>query len=389
MPLKGFLEAVEPFQVRGWVCDTACPDKPLTVEILLRDQAVGTTLANLYRLDLEKGGVGTGEHAFIFNFAKKLSDDDLKNVSARAGRADGPFEPLPVLPESSQAPAQPTFQRTQLEFLGPRVDERQEPIFVLGAARSGTTAVAQALLRLFPGHMEGHLIDLLAHLAVATVRFYAQKTDERASSKDTMVSAISKDYVQNSLDAMFIEIIRRMFSEGRWVEKTPNSDMIYLAPRLKQMWPKSRFIFMKRRFLENLQSRLRKFPMYDFEKNASEWTQAMAAWMDVRSHLAGSAIEIDQDYLSRKPAEVAVALRDFLQLTEAEAARLGQALKNNRPERTSDLADTYIDLESLRWTQPQIDEFKRTCLRWMDVFGYSTDATYFKPGFEGQKLVIV
>ena len=340
-PLKDS-EAVEPFQVRGWVCDPAGPDKPLTVEILLRGEAVGTTIADLYRVDLEKDGIGSGDHAFVFNFPKKLSDDDLNNVSAHIVQQDGVYEPLPALPEATRAPPQLEFSRASLEFQGSKSDDQRDPIFILGAARSGTTAVAQALLKLFPGHMEGHLIDLLAHLAVSTNRFYAQKFDERASDKDTMISGVSKDYVQDALDAVFMGMMRDMFPPGRWVEKTPNSDMIYLAPRFKKIWPKSRFIFMKRRFFENLQSRLRKFPSYSFERNCGEWSQAMAAWLQVRPQLGGGAIEIDQDYLSAKPEGVASALRSFLGLTEVEARRFGQVLGNNRPERTSELSDRIL-----------------------------------------------
>lgn len=389
MPIKGFLEAIEPFQVRGWVFDTACPKKPLTVEILLRGEVVGTVLADLYRVDLEKDGIGTGDHAFIFNFAKRLSYDDLNNVSARIVQLDGASKPLPILPEPARAPPQPQFARTPLEFRGSKSDREQEPIFVLGTARSGTSAMAQALLKLFPGHMEGHFIDLLAHLSVSTHRFYEQNADELAVNKHTMVAAVPEKYVNDALDAMFVKTIQDIFPSGRWVEKTPNSNMIHLAPRLREIWPNSRFIFMKRRFLENLQSRTRKFPSYDFETNCREWSTAMAAWYNVRSHLGGIAIEIDQDYLSNRPMEVASALRDFLNIPEAEGKRLGQALRTDRPERTSELNGYHVDLENLRWTESQIDEFKRTCLKWMDAFGYSTNATYFKPGFESQGLVLL
>ena len=347
------------------------------------------SLADLYRVDLEKDGIGTGDHAFIFNFANRLSDDDLSKVSARVVREDGTPEPLPILPDAARVLPQRLFARTPLEFRGMKSDDHQAPIFVLGTARSGTSAMAQALLKLFPGHMEGHFIDLLAHLAVVTNRFYEQNADEMAVDKYTMVSAVPVKYVHHALDAMFVKIIQDIFPPGRWVEKTPNSNMIHLAPRLRNIWPNSRFIFMKRRFLENLQSRMRKFPNYDFERNCQEWSTAMAAWHRVRSYLAGSALEIDQDYLSTKPEEVASALHEFLDLTEMEDRRLGQALRSDRPERTSESTDHYVDLAGMGWTEPQIEEFKRTCLKWMDAFGYSTDGAYFKLGSENQRLVLV
>jgi len=151
MPIKGFLEAVEPFQVRGWVCDLACPEKPLTVEILLRGEAIGTILANLYRVDLEKDGIGTGDHAFIFNFAKRLADDDLNNVSARIVQQDGASEPLPILPEAARASPQPVFARTS-HFQERKSDER----VLLGTARSGMSAMKKPIILNGGPYCQGH-----------------------------------------------------------------------------------------------------------------------------------------------------------------------------------------------------------------------------------------
>jgi len=114
----------------------------------------------------------------------------------------------------------------------------------------------------------------------------------------------------------------------------------------------------------------------------------MATWHRVRSNLARSAVEIDQRYLSAKPEEAAFALRDFLNMTDLETKRLAQALSNDRPERSSALIDQPVDLESMQWGPAETQEFKLTCLQWMDAFGYSTDATYFKPGSENQKFVL-
>ena len=184
---------------------------------------------------------------------------------------------------------------------------------------------------------------------------------------------------------------RIIFPAGRWVEKTPNSDMIHLAPRLeKDVAEQPVHLHEAPVSRKSPIAELRKFPKYDFERNCQgvehwPWRRGIA----VRGRSCRSAIEIDQDYLSTKPEEVASALREFLDLTEMEGKRLGQALKNDRPERTSELTDHHVDLDGMRWTEPQIEEFKRTCLKWMDAFGYSTDGAYFKPGSENQRLVLV
>ena len=40
----------------------------------------------------------------------------------------------------------------------------------------------------------------------------------------------------------------------------------------------------------------------------------------------------------------------------------------------------------MNWTETQVDEFKRTCPKCMDAFGYSIEGTYFKPGSEIKDL---
>src|SRR5262249_30832865 len=157
--------AVEPFQLRGWAYD---PDRPgpLEVEMLLDQTPIGRTVANIYRKDLQEAGYGSGECAFVFNFSEKQSDDVLLNISVRVKLLDGTFEllPRPVQSEhTNNATPAPT-----LAFNEYSIDDSQTPIFVLGAARSGTTAIAQALMKSgYKGFLEGHFLDLLAPLTVS------------------------------------------------------------------------------------------------------------------------------------------------------------------------------------------------------------------------------
>ena len=186
MAFVGYLEAVDPFQVRGWAYDPEAPSRELTVEILLHGRVVGVAHANIYRKDLEHAGIGAGNHAFIYNIDQKLAASDLSQVAARVPGTDASFETLhrvSITKASEIPPAVP------LCFDGVLSDNDQHPVFVLGAARSGTSAMAQGLLKLdrFRGHQEGHLLDLLAHLSVALSKFYAEKADERTPGRNTMV----------------------------------------------------------------------------------------------------------------------------------------------------------------------------------------------------------
>ena len=389
MTLQGYVDAVEPFQIRGWVQDGASPQRGVTVEVLMHGKPVGTAVASLYRQDLEQGGIGSGDHAFIFNFDKQLAPGDMRHVTVRAYRLDGTCEALPLAEQIEIA--SPVVSNQALHIEGISADPNQYPVFVLGAARSGTSAVAQALLKLtrFSGHQEGHLLDLMAHFSVALDKFYIEKTDECRPGRDTTVSLVPQDFFQGKLNEMFIELIRKIFPDGHWVDKTPNSNMIHLAPRLLQIWPNSRFIFMKRRFLENAASRTVKFPEQGFAHHCREWNWAMTAWKDVRDQLKGAAIEIDQRFLLARPGQVSKAVKTLLGLSDVQAARVKQALQYDHPERTSDKLASDIDIEKMGWQPEQMQWFLQTCAETMTAFGYSTDAGYFLPGSEANGLVRV
>jgi len=130
---------------------------------------------------------------------------------------------------------------TPIAWPGPASDLEHHPLFILGAARSGTSAVAHALLTAagFEGNEEGHLFDMLTPLLAGARRFDDSKADEQ-------------------------------------------------------------FVFMKRREIENVASRMRKFK-FDFAHNCREWATVMEAWLSVREGVAEAALELDQLDVARGP----------------------------------------------------------------------------------------
>jgi hypothetical protein len=385
MTIRGCLDAVEPLQIRGWAFYPDDSDLPITVEIFLDERRITSTTANLHRQDLEQSGYGDGCHAFVVNLETRLDDAEIKRVSARALTPDGTFVPLPAAtPDDSAADPATSLSHGSVEFTVSHVDPVQQPVFILGAARSGTSAIAQALLKLgvFEGHQEGHMLDLLAHLAVATNKFYQLQHDEVVGNRDTTIARVPTEFFHDRLDGIFIDLGRRLFPRSRWVDKTPNSNMVNLAPRFKKIWPNSRFIFMRRRFLENAASRSRKFPEHEFARSAQEWGAAMDAWLRVRSQLHGCAVEIDQKFLAEEPELVASRLRPFLSLSETEEARLAQALRFDLPERTSTNGRESYDIEEMGWQETERGYFAQYCESSMTAFGYSTTPSYYLSGFE-------
>ncbi len=390
--IQGYLEVTDQFQARGWAFDPDQPGRYVELELVLNDRQLGTITADLFRHDLVSVGIGEGDHGFVFNFTTPLDAAELDEIRAQTRAPDGSRVELPRLPPpEGAAPVAAPEPAELLHFPGIASDPTQYPVFVLGSARSGTSAMAQALLKLesYRGYEEGHMLDLLAHWAERLRNFYNLKHDETLPGRNTMIEQVPRQYLQDALNHVFVDLARQLFSHGHWVDKTPNSDAIYLAPRFRELWPSARFIFMRRRALENLASRARKFPEYNFAKNCQEWKDAMQAWLSVRDQLHGAAIEVDQMYLSRHPQDVADQMRVFLGLSEVETRVIAQAFAHDRPQRTAASVDDVLDLATIGWSEPWVAEFEKTCRPLMDAYGYTSDASYHRDGIDGGGLVVI
>ena len=141
----------------------------------------------------------------------------------------------------------------------PITDEGQFPVFVLGPARSGTSAMALGLLDSgrYSGYGEGHLLPL-AHDLLATADTYYRRYAEAGA--DTLLGRVPIAAFQSLIRRSFVQLARDVFPTRFWLDKTPTVAMVHAAPLMKELWPNARFIFMKRRVIENVLSRLRKFP---------------------------------------------------------------------------------------------------------------------------------
>lgn len=64
--LRGFVDQAGPSLVRGWAQDEAQPEQPVCLDILHGGRRIAQVLANRYRVDLRKAGLGSGCHAFEF-----------------------------------------------------------------------------------------------------------------------------------------------------------------------------------------------------------------------------------------------------------------------------------------------------------------------------------
>ncbi len=66
--LRGYVDAIGPRCIEGWAQDKEAPEAPVCLDISADGKLLGQTLANLYREDLAQAGLGSGRHAFRFEW---------------------------------------------------------------------------------------------------------------------------------------------------------------------------------------------------------------------------------------------------------------------------------------------------------------------------------
>jgi autotransporter passenger strand-loop-strand repeat protein len=62
--LRGFIDAAGPDHVSGWAQDADSPEEPVALEVLIAGRPVVCVLANGFRADLRRAGMGSGCHGF-------------------------------------------------------------------------------------------------------------------------------------------------------------------------------------------------------------------------------------------------------------------------------------------------------------------------------------
>ena len=64
--LRGHVDLIGARSIEGWAQNPDHPEAPVCLDIHADGRLIGRTLANRYRADLKKAGLGSGRHAFVF-----------------------------------------------------------------------------------------------------------------------------------------------------------------------------------------------------------------------------------------------------------------------------------------------------------------------------------
>lgn len=255
-----------------------------------------------------------------------------------------------------------------------------EPIFIVGSARTGTSAVVGAL-RLgagIAGYNEGHYLSMMPAMAKLMIEHVMERR-KLDPSGEVMMAHIKADDVIDDLMGMMKARMEAQFPGNEvWFDKTPDVPMIRAIPYIIKMWPKARFIFTKRRAIENVSSRLRKFKHLTFERNCEHWATSMVTWTKMKVNIPESQrIEIDQREMGLEPMATAERIGRFLGFSENQTKDMGKILKDERYEFTGGNEREVKALSELGWNKEQLEAYEKICVPVNKEFGYSEDSSYY------------
>ena len=250
------------------------------------------------------------------------------------------------------------------------------PVFIVGSPRSGTSAMVSALLGVgYHGFLEGNFLPLISSVNEIVDRHFSifSKGDPY-----TMVNLIDRVALKSSIAAILASRAVELNPITPWLDKSGNPQMIEAIPYLLETWPEAMFIFSKRRGIENIISRLNKFPTQNFEYHCKDWAQVMRTWRETRTKLDPlSFLEMDQQTLITAPTTASNKLANFLNLSDTQSEALSSIFTKKRPQQTSDGSASRVYALDALWTEPQQSIFQNICGPEMEAFGYSNDESYW------------
>lgn len=253
----------------------------------------------------------------------------------------------------------------------------KSPVFIVGSPRSGTSILAKALTGVgYHGYNEGNFLPLMRIIDRAVDNHFA--VFGKPNPK-VLTAQIDAKLLKSRIEAIFKELTENANIGPLWFDKSGHAEMIRAIPTLRCLWPDSVYFFSKRRAIENVVSRMKKFPAHEFERHCAGWAKTMAAWREVRQQLpTGVYLEVDQQDLIRNTDTTSAKIAELLKLDHGQLATLIKIFKSRRPQETTkgSAMQTY-SLDSIGWSETELAIFKKHCAPEMEAFGYGSGSEYY------------
>ncbi len=281
----------------------------------------------------------------------------------------------------------PMSESLEQEVAGMFPDAR--PIFVVGAARSGTSIVGDALRfgAEIPGTREGFLYStaylLLTHLDQVWSRIgpgldYFAAEDRGDPVRERAIARF--DF--RALQADVLRHFHQLSSQGEqvWLDKTPDVYMVHVSPILAAMYPQARWVWVQRNGVEVLDSRRRTHPEMTFAEGCDDWAGVVRDWYRASRAFEGRWIAVDQRDVAVSGPEVAARLATFLGLDAAQQRGVAQTFATHRPGKTMQRSfGDVLTLDRVDWPEEQKQTFRARCREAMELAGYDGEGGPAQP----------
>ena len=135
MSIRGFLEFASASSVRRWAYDSDVPATDREIIVRVDDTVVASAVADIQRNELVAAGIGDGSHGFNVDLAPgQIPAETLVALEVHAISGASTITLSRAVEKSNRI--------TDLvsDAKMPVADEARFPVFILGPARSGTSA---------------------------------------------------------------------------------------------------------------------------------------------------------------------------------------------------------------------------------------------------------
>ncbi|WP_137222074.1 sulfotransferase [Shewanella sp. MEBiC00475] len=260
----------------------------------------------------------------------------------------------------------------------------QRVVLVVGSPRSGTSALGKACRKALrsTAHGESHVVEGVNRMLTTADAFFQQS--KTASIAGNLVNAIPKTVIIAQQLTSLRQIYRLYYGDEVLLDKTPGIPMLDSLPLAMMAWPHAKVIFCKRRAMENVQSRIIKFPKVAFEQHIKQWRQSFVAWRNSKQKINKLLkhnqwfIEVDQFDMATAPSSVVERVANLLAFIPREKkVFLKQLASDDRPEQTSAIQTKTKSLDEFGWSEAHIALFKEVCTKEMALQHYSYDQSYY------------
>lgn len=254
---------------------------------------------------------------------------------------------------------------------------------VLGSPRSGTTIVGQMVQIGFAveSHGESHVAQGFELLSTEAEKYFSQSP--AAKTNGTLCNEVPSLFVKAQLILAMRNLYQRIYRGADIVDKTPGNKMLQSLPLFFLAFPQTKVIYCKRRGIENIESRQRKFPKVSFKGHCEQWSRNIELWKKLKQTISKMKkhdnwfIEVEQYELANFGEKCSMEMVKFLEVPETRLKSIVNYQAENVLQKTAANHQLAKSINDTDWSEQDKRTFTNICGKVMSDCNYSYDNSYY------------